>query len=39
MLNSLSSWQILHISRIANKAVHDITQVAIKQFIDRIWMK
>jgi hypothetical protein len=37
--NSLSSWQIHHISRIFNKVAHGLAQATVRQFTDQVWME
>jgi hypothetical protein len=39
ILNSLSSWQIHHISRIVNNAAHNLVKAAVKHIIDHLWTK
>jgi hypothetical protein len=39
VLSSFFSWQIHHISRVANNAVHGLVKVAVKHIIDQVWME
>jgi hypothetical protein len=39
VLNFISSWQIHHINRIANKAAHDLAKAVTKQFVNQVWIE
>jgi hypothetical protein len=39
ILDSLFSWQIHHISRVANNETHGLTEAVAKHIIDQVWME
>lgn len=39
VINSLSNWQVNHISRVTNSVSHGLAKSAVKQVIDQFWIK